>query len=180
MATWRNRGISNARFLLFALFLFGGRASAQAKNSCLDCHRSLDPPLQVTEQQFTSDIHAQKGFTCASCYGGDPTKADMDAMSKAAGFRGKIDRKKVPELCGRCHSDAAFMRQYNPSLRTDQWNQYKTSVHGKLFTKGDKRWRCASIATAFTDCGPPATPARKFTRSTSPKLAPAATLMLRT
>ena len=42
-------------------------------------------------------------------------------MSKAAGFRGKIERKDVPALCGRCHSDAAYMRQYNPSLRTDQF-----------------------------------------------------------
>ncbi len=139
MDTWRNSGISNAHFLLLALLLFGGQAFAQAQNTCLDCHGALDPPLQVTEQQFTSDIHAQKGLTCASCHGGDPTKADMEAMSKAAKFRGKIERKDVPELCGRCHSDAAFMRQYNPSLRTDQLSQYKTSVHGKLFAKGDTK-----------------------------------------
>ena len=63
----------------------------------------------------------------------------MDAMSKTAKFRGKIERKDVPELCGHCHSDAAFMRQYNPSLRTDQLSQYKTSVHGKLFAKGDTK-----------------------------------------
>jgi cytochrome c type NrfB-like protein len=139
MATWRNKGISKARFLLLALLLFGGGVRAQAQNTCLDCHGALDPPLQVTEQQFASDIHSQKGLTCASCHGGDPSKADMDAMSKAAGFRGKIERKNVPELCGRCHSDAAFMRQYNPSLRTDQLSQYKTSVHGKLFAKGDTK-----------------------------------------
>lgn len=135
----RNSGLSNARFLLLALLLFSGRAFAQEQNTCLVCHAALDPPLQVTEQQFTSDIHAQKGLTCASCHGGDPTKADMDAMSKAARFRGKIERKDVPELCGRCHSDGAFMRNYNPSLRTDQLAQYKTSVHGKLFAKGDTR-----------------------------------------
>ena len=54
-------------------------------------------------------------------------------MSKAAGFRGKIERKQIPQLCGGCHSDGAFMRKYNPSLHTDQLSQYKTSVHGKLF-----------------------------------------------
>jgi hypothetical protein len=139
MDTWRNSGLANARFVVLALLLLGGRAWAQTPNTCLDCHGALDPPLQVTEQQFTSDIHAQKGLTCASCHGGDPTKADMEAMSKAAGFRGKIERKNVPELCGRCHSDAAFMRQYNPSLRTDQLSQYRTSVHGKLFGKGDTK-----------------------------------------
>lgn len=139
MDIWRNSGVSNAGFLLLALLFFGGRAMGQEQNTCLVCHGALDPPLQVTEQQFSSDIHAQKGLTCASCHGGDPTNADMDAMSKAAKFRGKIERKDVPELCGRCHSDGAFMRNYNPSLRTDQLTQYKTSVHGKLFAKGDTK-----------------------------------------
>lgn len=59
-------------------------------------------------------------------------------MSKSAGFRGKIERSQIPTLCGSCHADAAFMRKYNPSLRTDQFGQYKTSVHGKLLAKGDK------------------------------------------
>jgi len=126
-------------FLVLAIVAWAGVAHAQTPNTCLDCHGALDPPLQVTEPQFASDIHFQKGLTCANCHGGDPTKADMDAMSKAAGFRGKIGRKDVPELCGRCHSDGAFMRKYNPSLRTDQLAQYKTSVHGRLFAKGDTK-----------------------------------------
>ncbi len=99
----------------------------------------LDPPLQVTGEKFAQDIHSQKGLTCASCHGGDPTKADMDAMSKAAGFRGKIERSQIPGLCGRCHSDATLMKQYNPRLRTDQFSQYQTSVHGKLLAKGDTK-----------------------------------------
>jgi hypothetical protein len=70
----------------------------------------------------------------------------MEAMSKSAGFRGKIERNQIPALCGRCHSDAAFMRQYNPSLRTDQLSQYQTSVHGKLFAKGDTK------VAVCTDC----------------------------
>jgi hypothetical protein len=139
MATWRNSVILRTAVLLLAMPFFSGTLRAQAENTCLACHGSLDPPFQVTEQQFTSDIHAQKGLTCASCHGGDPAKADMEAMSKAAKFRGKIARKDVPELCGRCHSDAAFMRQYNPSLRTDQLAQYKTSVHGKRFANGDTK-----------------------------------------
>lgn len=124
---------------LVLIFFSAGVARAQTQNTCLDCHGALDPPLQVTEEQFARDIHSQKGLTCASCHGGDPTKADMDAMSKAAGFRGKIQRSQIPALCGSCHADAAFMRKYNPSLRTDQLAQYKTSVHGKLFAKGDTK-----------------------------------------
>ena len=140
MATRRNNGFLRAALLLLVVSASAaGILSAQVENTCLTCHGALDPPLQVTEQQFSSDIHSQKGLTCAGCHGGDPTKADMDAMSKAAGFRGKISRAQIPELCGRCHSDTAFMRKYNPSLRTDQLSQYKTSVHGKLFAKGDTK-----------------------------------------
>ena len=139
MDTWRNSVLRRTLLLVLVVFASACAVSAQAQNTCLDCHGALDPPLQVTEQQFSSDIHSEKGLTCASCHGGDPTKADMDAMSKAAGFRGKIVRSQIPELCGRCHSDAAFMRKYNPSLRTDQLSQYKTSIHGKLFAKGDTK-----------------------------------------
>jgi hypothetical protein len=139
MDTWQNKGLAGALFLLLVISMCGGTASAQSPNTCLDCHGSLDPPLQVTAEQFALDIHAQKGLTCAACHGGDPTKADMDAMSKKAGFRGKVLRSQIPELCGRCHSDGAFMRQYNPSLRTDQLAQYKTSVHGQRLAHGDTK-----------------------------------------
>jgi hypothetical protein len=139
MDTLRNKRWSKALWVPLLLLLYGAGAAAQAPNTCLDCHGALDPPLQVTAEQFARDIHAQKGLTCASCHGGDPTKMDIDAMSKAAGFRGKIQRNQIPELCGRCHSDSSFMRQYNPSLRTDQLAQYKTSVHGQRLAHGDSK-----------------------------------------
>ncbi len=112
----------------------------------MGCHTVLDPPLQVTEEQFSHDIHSQKGLTCASCHGGDSTNSGPEAMSKTAGFRGKIERRQIPALCGRCHSDAAYMRQFNPSLRTDELAQYLTSVHGKLLAKGDNK------VAVCTDC----------------------------
>ena len=140
MDTWQNKGLAGALFLMLGMMaLCASTAFAQAQNTCVDCHGSLDPPLQVTAEQFASDIHAQKGLTCAACHGGDPTKADTDAMSKAAGFRGKVQRSQIPELCGHCHSDGAYMRQYNPSLRTDQLAQYKTSVHGQRLAHGDTK-----------------------------------------
>jgi len=119
--------------------LVAGTLPAAAQNSCLDCHQVLDPPLQVTPAQAAADIHLQKGLTCASCHGGDPTVDDENSMSKQRGFRGKIARKDIPNLCGKCHADGSFMRQYNPSLRTDQLAQYQTSVHGKLLAKGDTK-----------------------------------------
>ncbi len=107
------------------------------ESTCIDCHGSLDGNLKVTAEQYAQDIHAQKGLTCAACHGGDPTS--MEAMDKKKGFKGHIDRKQIPQLCATCHSDTAYMRQYNPSLRTDQLAQYKTSVHGKRLASGDTK-----------------------------------------
>ena len=72
----------------------------------------------------------------------DPEKA----MSRAAGWKGKIERKQIPELCASCHADAERMKKYNPGLRVDQFQQYKTSVHGMKWAKGDSK------VAVCTDC----------------------------
>src|SRR6266567_37904 len=148
MANWRNNGggLGCVWYALFVL-LCAGIASGETKNSCLDCHSLLSDPYGVTEEKFSEDVHAQKGLTCASCHGGDPTSDDPDkAMSRKAGWKGKIDRKQIPQLCGSCHSNPAYIRQYNPSLRTDQLDQYHTSVHGKRLAAGDTK------VAVCTDC----------------------------
>jgi Cytochrome c3 len=147
MATLRNDGRLLPGALAGVLMLWVAVANGQSKNSCLDCHSALPEPLGVSQEKFSQDIHAQKGLTCASCHGGDPTSDDPDqAMSRKAGWKGKIDRRQIPQLCGGCHSDPAYMRQFNPSLRTDQLSQYHTSVHGKRLAAGD-----AKVAVC-TDC----------------------------
>ena len=134
-------------FVFLILLLKAPTLEAQIKNSCLDCHSKLDAPLQVNDEQFSGSIHAQKGMNCTICHGGDPSSDDPDqAMGKAAGFKGHIDRTQIPALCAKCHSDAAYMRGFNPSLRTDQFSQYQTSVHGKLLAKGDMH------VAVCTDC----------------------------
>jgi Cytochrome c3 len=141
---------SRTYFRLLCLLLTvpgtAGLSRAQETDTCVVCHGALDPPYQVTSEQFSRDIHSQKGLTCAACHGGDPSKIDMDAMSKSAGFRGRIARSQIPALCGSCHSDADFMRKYNPSLRTDQLSQYRTSIHGKRLVQGDEK------VAVCTDC----------------------------
>lgn len=52
-------------------------------------------------------------------------------MDTDKGFVGRPAKQDVPQFCGRCHSDAAFIRRFNPSLRVDQVALYKTSVHGQ-------------------------------------------------
>ena len=163
MHTWQNDSSSRSLILIFVLVCaFAAAVRAQTPSTCLDCHAALDPPLQITPAQFSQDIHSQKGLTCASCHGGDPTKADMDAMNKAAGFRGKIQRSQIPELCGHCHSDGAFMRKYNPSLRTDQLAQYKTSVHGKRLLQGDSKVAVCIDCHGVHDLRPASDPRSKI------------------
>lgn len=59
------------------------------------------------------------------------------AMSPAKGFKDFPAREQVPTFCAKCHADAAYMRSFNPSLRTDQYSQYLTSIHGQRLAKGD-------------------------------------------
>ena len=121
--------------------------AAQTKNSCLDCHSNLPEPLGVAAEAFGQSIHAEKGLDCVSCHGGDASADDPEkAMARTAGWKGKIDRHKIPELCASCHSDADRMKKYNPSLRVDQFQQYKTSVHGSKWAKGDTK------VAVCTDC----------------------------
>ena len=107
-------------------------------SSCVTCHSALEGPLSKPAQLMKDDVHIKNGLSCASCHGGDPAAADMtEAMSLQKGFTGKFDRRKIPELCARCHSDAAYMRKFKPQQRVDQLALYKTSVHGKRLAQGD-------------------------------------------
>lgn len=110
-------------------------------DSCVACHGAIAlPKLSQPVKDYAQDIHAAKGFGCVACHGGDARDPGMGAMAPAKGFIGTPPRTEIPRLCGRCHSDARFMRQYNPSLRVDQVTEYYTSVHGQLLArKADPR-----------------------------------------
>ena len=89
----------------------------QTKNTCLDCHSALPDPLGVSQEKFSQDIHAQMGLTCASCHGGDPTSDDPDkAMSRKAGWKGKIDRKQIPRLVRKLPFGSRLYSTVQPQL----------------------------------------------------------------
>jgi hypothetical protein len=142
-------------FLLFILMLcLAATAAAQtpprpapAKDSCVECHAIMPPPYEVSPQKFAEDVHARKGLRCVDCHGGDPSQDDAPAaMNPRAGFRGKIQRAQIPAFCGSCHSDPAYMRRFDPSVRTDQLSQYRTSIHGQRLARGDTK------VAVCTDC----------------------------
>ena len=117
----------------------GGTPVKHLNDSCLRCHGKLDDRrLRAPAEEARSGIHQTQGVSCAGCHGGDPASDDSAvAMSAARGFKGKLAATAIPEMCGSCHSNAAYMLRYAPNIPTDQLPQYRTSKHGKALATGD-------------------------------------------
>jgi predicted CXXCH cytochrome family protein len=130
--------------LIFGLPLLCGPLLAQ-KDSCLECHGKLEDELKAPAVSFKLDIHQQFGLGCKDCHGGNPSQDD-EALAKDKTFRGAPKRNQVPEFCARCHSDSAYIKTFNPRLRVDQLDLYRTSRHGQLLKKGDTK------VAVCTDC----------------------------
>ncbi len=126
--------------LLLLAFLFGaGTAFASEPGNCITCHQDWEDE-DGPSFKFARDIHNQRGLGCEDCHGGDPSLEDMDEVSEHPTYRGVPDHLEVPDFCARCHSDAAYMHEHNPSLPVDQLAKYRTSVHGqKLFQLKDRK-----------------------------------------
>lgn len=125
---------------MIALLLWPSLLWAQKKDSCWDCHAALEGPLLEPVTQMSADIHRARGFSCADCHGGDPTSDDpTESMSPGKGFIARPRPRDVPRFCGRCHSNAEFMKKFNPALRVDQEREYFTSVHGQRLRAGDTK-----------------------------------------
>ena len=105
---------------LIVLALWPARGSAQAP----------DPAAA-----FAGDVHASAGLTCAACH-----------ASQGPGSYSAPPRTAIAPLCATCHSDAAYMRRFDPQVRVDQFLQYQTSTHGRRMAAGETR-----VATC-TDC----------------------------
>jgi uncharacterized tellurite resistance protein B-like protein len=116
-----------------------------ADSSCITCHlESDDERLSRPAAVFDTDVHARAGLSCLDCHG----RTHRDGTAGLA-FLEKPDRRDIPRLCSTCHSDARYMRDFNPSLRVDQLEEYETSVHGQLlFSENDP-----DVATC-NDCHP--------------------------
>lgn len=87
---------------------------------------------------FKDDVHATAGLACVSCHTGSTSGAPPRYEAPP--------RTAIAPLCAKCHSDAAYMRRFNPQVRIDQFAQYMTSTHGKRMVSGEVR-----VATC-TDC----------------------------
>jgi len=136
-----------AMMMIAVLFLAARMWGATPQTSCTTCHNSemFDAAGKAKVNAFlTKDVHAQIGLSCHDCHGGNPDPAlstdptgAMDPNYKKNPFRAKPARNEIPDFCGRCHSNATFMKQYNPAARVDQVSEYWTSKHGQLLKQGD-------------------------------------------
>jgi predicted CXXCH cytochrome family protein len=151
---------------LLALRLSPAKLETALQDNCVLCH--TDPESQGEDtlltwsaaseevvghmhlELFASDVHFRRGLSCAGCHGGDPDDDFghdfVDGWPQSSKAR-REDRSWVPGFCGRCHSDSAFMRKFNPGLPTDQLSKYAQSRHGKLLLEGND-----SRAAECTSC----------------------------
>lgn len=142
--------------LIIGLLLIGtspvfAAPPAAGQSNCIKCHFDNEDE-NGPAHQIGHDIHQQSGLGCSDCHGGDPALEDMDAVRASAGYRGVPDRLAIPAFCARCHSDARYMHEHNPSLAVDQLEKYQTSVHGMRLTqkKDSKVATCVSCHTAHS------------------------------
>jgi len=146
----RALGWPGLAFLAVGLLMArGSDVAAQAmpvSEDCVNCHLGLsDERLVAPVRLFETDVHAEVGFGCLACHGsGGEGPPDPDA-----GFLSAPTRTEIAALCGRCHSDGAYMRQFDPNIRVDQEAEYWTSRHGILLRESND----SSVATCV-DCHP--------------------------
>jgi predicted CXXCH cytochrome family protein len=147
---------------LSLILVLSGAAGAAEKDTCFECHSVMEGMSEV----FKDDVHYHNQLSCADCHGGDSKEEDQNlSMNASRGFKVRVKRPDIPEYCGRCHSDAAFMHKYNPKERVDAVALYRTSVHSARLAAGSPHAPecvdCHGIHTirAVSDPLSPASPA---------------------
>lgn len=111
--------------------------------TCARCHanaaymRTYNPSLPVDQlEKYRTSVHGMrnakgdaKTAECVSCHGTHDIRSAKDVKSN-------VYPTNLPQTCGTCHSDAAYMKAYN--IPTDQLEKFSKSVHGiALLVKKD-------------------------------------------
>jgi hypothetical protein len=119
---------------------------------CARCHsdpafmKRFNPQVRVDQlAEYRTSVHGRRNAsgdplpaTCIDCHGAHGIRAVQSPESPVYATR-------VPETCGRCHADAAFMAPYG--IQVDQLERYRRSAHADaLLERGD------TAAPACNDC----------------------------
>lgn len=111
---------------------------------CIKCHGNEETMKRYGSnlpanqyENLKNSVHFQPSYNnlgpiadCITCHSVHDIKRVKDPGSR-------VYPTKIVALCGSCHSDANFMKNYNPALPVDQVVKYKTSIHGEMNFKGD-------------------------------------------
>lgn len=131
----------------------GELTARQGVELCGGCHSNAEymkerkPLLPVDQlQKYWTSEHGKllkegevRVAQCASCHDAHGIREVNDAKSP-------VYAPNVPGMCGACHADAEYMSDFG--IETDQYDEYKKSVHGKaLLENNDVRG-----APACNDC----------------------------
>ncbi|TAK51068.1 MAG: hypothetical protein EPO24_16160 [Bacteroidetes bacterium] len=124
----------------------------EVSKTCATCHadaekmKTLGSTLPTTQwEHLQSSVHGKLSVSgkenivqCTTCH----SVHDIVSVKNPTSPVYPLNAVKT---CTKCHADASFMKTYNPSLPVDQFEKYRTSVHGTLNGKGDpKAAECAS------------------------------------
>ncbi len=113
---------------------------------CAKCHASKEKMasfnVKISTNQFDllkESVHGKLSINgkdriaqCITCHG-------AHGIVKVENPLSPVYPLNIPKTCSKCHSNAVFMRNYNPKLPIDQYDKYRTSVHGILNAKGDPK-----------------------------------------
>jgi len=112
-------------------------ATCHSSDKVMKNYGSILPTNQWDELQ--KSVHAKVSFTgrehivqCTTCHG-------VHGIVGAKNPASLVYPLNITKICSRCHSNASFMRSYNPSLPIDQYEKYKTSIHGMKHATGDTK-----------------------------------------
>jgi Cytochrome c3/Doubled CXXCH motif (Paired_CXXCH_1) len=135
-------------------------------NTCAGCHGTLsDPKLSAPPKDYLRSVHKDPRIGCVGCHKGDPRDPTVGAHSRPMGFDPHPTHAEVPQICGGCHSDAAFILRLNDRLTLGQAALYGLSLHGKLSASGDvDAPNCASCHGKH-DIQPPSSPTSPVNRA---------------
>lgn len=142
-----------------------------ATNTCASCHGGLtDNKLRIPSKEFLHSVHRDERIGCVGCHRGDPRDPTVGAHAASTGFVPHPTHAEVPQLCGGCHSDAAFIRRINSRLPVGQAALFNLSLHGRLTAAGDSVAPDCSTCHGKHDIQSPSSPLSSVNRANVAKL----------
>jgi formate dehydrogenase gamma subunit len=107
---------------------FPHRKGTSGAATCASCHE--DAVAEHAKSIHAAPVAAGDGATCRSCHGA------AHGMRPASDPLSTIARKSLPETCGACHANPAFVEKHGKGGLARPVEAYRLSVHGRSVEAG--------------------------------------------